>query len=537
MDLEEYKRWYVLSEDHWYVSKVKQFNDVSINSFAKGLKIIHDYHYSVLGSEKRKEFKDFCDLKYDPDKTKYYKDFDSNIVPINFETRVFISIKFILNGLIDLSHLEKVNRKKFSQFTEIQKFFLEKQPCSFFLKNYSEHFIKAELTIYYRNFKSWYKKFGFYDEYNDSTPNFTEVGSFFYENCDDVDYTASIFSYQIKKFQLYNPSYKSNYNSLQVFPYKALLQLLSVLDTKSFTKQEFALFITKISDNENDTIERCRRLIESFRELNDDDRKKYVDSINTLDRSLVKTRKRTKYNELYDASGKSIDCFTFGTIIKSSSSKAGYYLISDIDKLKEELKGLNVTYVDYKSELDWISYLGRYKEISLEEIIDKYIDSNTSDINALKNHFYDIEVDAEQIQNRLLEKEVESHYEKNLHEIDPNLEVVKKPYYGRQFSTHIGPIDLLCIDRSNNQYVVLELKRGKTSDETVGQVLRYMGWVKENLSKGDTVKGIVIGDSHDKKFDFALSGIQDETVYNRLSFFKHPFSDINRPEAFQLEKK
>ena len=35
MNLSEYKRWYVLSEDHWYVSKVKQFNSKSINSFAK----------------------------------------------------------------------------------------------------------------------------------------------------------------------------------------------------------------------------------------------------------------------------------------------------------------------------------------------------------------------------------------------------------------------------------------------------------------------------------------------------------------------
>ena len=90
-------------------------------------------------------------------------------------------------------------------------------------------------------------------------------------------------------------------------------------------------------------------------------------------------------------------------------------------------------------------------------------------------------------------------------------------------------IDLLCVDKNTNQYVVLELKRGKTSDETIGQLLRYMGWVKENLSRDKTVRGIIIGDSYDKKFDFALSGIQDNTINEKIKFFKHPFSDENKP--------
>ena len=68
-----------------------------------------------------------------------------------------------------------------------------------------------------------------------------------------------------------------------------------------------------------------------------------------------------------------------------------------------------------------------------------------------------------------------------------------------------------------------------TSDETIGQLLRYMGWVKENLSREKTFRGIIIGDSYDKKFDFALSGIQDNTINEKIKFFKHPFSDENKP--------
>ena len=51
----------------------------------------------------------------------------------------------------------------------------------------------------------------------------------------------------------------------------------------------------------------------------------------------------------------------------------------------------------------------------------------------------------------------------------------------------------------------------------------------ENLSKDKTVRGIIIGDSCDKKFDFALSGIQDNTIHEKIKFFKHPFSDKYRP--------
>ena len=44
---------------------------------------------------------------------------------------------------------------------------------------------------------------------------------------------------------------------------------------------------------------------------------------------------------------------------------------------------------------------------------------------------------------------------------------------GRQFPAGPWSIDLLAVDEGNNDLVVIELKRGKTSDATLGQVLRY----------------------------------------------------------------
>ena len=64
---------------------------------------------------------------------------------------------------------------------------------------------------------------------------------------------------------------------------------------------------------------------------------------------------------------------------------------------------------------------------------------------------------------------------------------------GQQYSTEIGPIDILAIESETDSFVVIELKKGRPSDQVVGQILRYMGWVKQNLCKSNqAVKGLVI---------------------------------------------
>ena len=82
----------------------------------------------------------------------------------------------------------------------------------------------------------------------------------------------------------------------------------------------------------------------------------------------------------------------------------------------------------------------------------------------------------------------------------------------QQYRTDIGPIDILATDKKTNSHVVIELKKGQTSDDTVGQVARYMGWVEEAL--GDkNVKGIIIAQSFDKKLQYALKRLRDVEVF------------------------
>jgi len=77
---------------------------------------------------------------------------------------------------------------------------------------------------------------------------------------------------------------------------------------------------------------------------------------------------------------------------------------------------------------------------------------------------------------------------------------------GYKYQTgEIGEIDLLARHRSGPRWLVIELKRNQTSDATVGQVLRYVGWVEEHLAcDGETVEGLIIAQSGDERIRYAL---------------------------------
>lgn len=92
---------------------------------------------------------------------------------------------------------------------------------------------------------------------------------------------------------------------------------------------------------------------------------------------------------------------------------------------------------------------------------------------------------------------------------------------GQQYQTdEIGTIDILATEPRTNSFVVIELKKGRSSDRVVGQTLRYMGWVKRNLCSNDqAVKGLIICRDPDPKLVYALEMTKDISVrYYSMSF-------------------
>jgi len=87
---------------------------------------------------------------------------------------------------------------------------------------------------------------------------------------------------------------------------------------------------------------------------------------------------------------------------------------------------------------------------------------------------------------------------------------------GQQYQSDTGPIDVLAVSKDKKELLVIELKKGRASDNVVGQIQRYMGFVKDMLAEDDQkVKGIIIALEDDVKIRRALS------VAQNIEFFRY----------------
>ncbi|MDI9312226.1 MAG: endonuclease NucS [Limnohabitans sp.] len=106
---------------------------------------------------------------------------------------------------------------------------------------------------------------------------------------------------------------------------------------------------------------------------------------------------------------------------------------------------------------------------------------------------------------------------KNRTKLLPNLRYYdneKQLLVNGQFDTGVvGVMDMLTVDENGN-FVVIEFKREK-KDESLGRILRYMGWLKSELcNSGQSVKGIIISNHND------LNLMLISKAVSNLSFLK-----------------
>lgn len=77
---------------------------------------------------------------------------------------------------------------------------------------------------------------------------------------------------------------------------------------------------------------------------------------------------------------------------------------------------------------------------------------------------------------------------------------------GQQYPSDTGPLDILAISKDKKTLLVIELKKGRASDAVVGQIQRYMGYVKDELAEpGQDVRGVIIALNEDIRLRRALS--------------------------------
>ena len=112
------------------------------------------------------------------------------------------------------------------------------------------------------------------------------------------------------------------------------------------------------------------------------------------------------------------------------------------------------------------------------------------------------------------EKDLQNFLSKNLYQIEPGLKLYEEEdITGIEFPVGNRYIDILALDNDNN-YVVVELKVSRGYDRVVGQLLRYMAWIRKNQAdKGQVVRGIIIAREISEDLLLACSEIPNIDLY------------------------
>ncbi len=91
----------------------------------------------------------------------------------------------------------------------------------------------------------------------------------------------------------------------------------------------------------------------------------------------------------------------------------------------------------------------------------------------------------------------------------------------QQYQTDTGPLDILAISKDKKRLLVVELKKGRASDAVVGQTLRYMSFVQDELAEeGQTVQGVIIAHEDDQRIRRALTMTPNIVFYRYQVSFK-----------------
>jgi len=91
------------------------------------------------------------------------------------------------------------------------------------------------------------------------------------------------------------------------------------------------------------------------------------------------------------------------------------------------------------------------------------------------------------------EKDLQNFLAKNLGIIESGLTLyMDEGINGLEFPVGNRAIDILAVDKNKN-FVVIELKVSRGYDRVVGQLLRYIAWIRQNHAEGNQkVRGIII---------------------------------------------
>jgi len=118
------------------------------------------------------------------------------------------------------------------------------------------------------------------------------------------------------------------------------------------------------------------------------------------------------------------------------------------------------------------------------------------------------------------EKDLRNYLVKNLGLIEPGLHLYEEEEItGIEFPVGGRFIDILAVDQTGS-YVVIELKVSRGYDRVIGQLLRYMAWVEQNMETTKRVRGMIVAKEITNDLKLAASRIADVRLIEYEISFK-----------------
>ncbi|MDE0532964.1 MAG: endonuclease NucS [Albidovulum sp.] len=119
------------------------------------------------------------------------------------------------------------------------------------------------------------------------------------------------------------------------------------------------------------------------------------------------------------------------------------------------------------------------------------------------------------------ERDLQNYLVRNLGLLEPGLKLYEDEdgeFTGVEFPAGQRYIDILAVG-ADGAYAVIETKVSRAYDRVTGQILRYVGWIKENLAGEASVRGIIVASEISRDLILATSSVENiRLVEYELSF-------------------
>lgn len=330
---------------------------------------------------------------------------------------------------------------------------------------------------------------------------------------------------QIAKIQYPNPSltggYAEDFHGL--LPHLFLLQVLQQTHYQ-VAREEYELFVNLAQQQED--LPRIVRYIHYWRDLSEDEQQVILGMAKAV--PMPGGEQRTRYGRIGRSSPYQRSLYAYPPYLEHYRGDSNLLIICNspeqIDQLvQERVPVLKVP--TFETKEDWFAYMRDPRQqpswFTFLSLAIEQADTREEADELVEEHKGQLTPDETQrIQRKQIEKGIESFYVENLSLLEEGLQLVPD---GRQYSTPIGRIDLLC-ESQDGEYVIVEIKADDADDSVFGQILRYIGWVHRNIEHAEyNVRGIILAGKFPEAARHSRIGLLKDDYKEFLGFKKHGF--------------